>query len=135
MAKTKKSSLKKAVKRPKSSKPKSVKKAKSSKKPVKKQVSKPKKRSYGGLPAPARHMVIVYGMKMDPEQVAKAAVEAYNKRRYTVHDVRLTDHIEDPKFRNLMVKIAILDRIEEDIYRLYPEAEILRPNTVTLVVR
>jgi hypothetical protein len=79
--------------------------------------------------------IIVYGMKLDPEHITRAAVEAYNKRRYTVHDMKLTDYIPDPKFRNLMVKIAVLDRIEEEVLSRYPEATVIRPNTVTLMVR
>ena len=87
------------------------------------------------LPVASRKIVVVYGMRLDPENITRAAIEAYNKKRYNVHDVRLTEHIEDPKFRNLMVKIAVLDRIEEEICRIYPSAEVLRPNTVTLIVR
>jgi hypothetical protein len=83
----------------------------------------------------SRNIIVVYGMKLDPEHITRAAVEAYNKRRYTVHDMRLTDYIPDPKFRNLMVKIAVLDRIEEEVMRLYPDATVIRPNTVTLMVR
>jgi hypothetical protein len=83
----------------------------------------------------SRKIIVVYGMRVDPEKVAAAAVEAYNRKRYTVHDIRLMEQIEDPKFRNLMVKIAVLDRIEEDVVRLYPDAEVLRPNTVTLIIR
>jgi hypothetical protein len=88
------------------------------------------------LPVKPRKVVIVYGMSIDPEKVTRAAIEAYNKRKYTVHDIRLVEYIPDPKFNtHLMVKIAVLDRIEEEMLRLYPEAEVIRPNTVTLKVR
>ena len=87
------------------------------------------------LPVKPPKVVVVYGMKVEPENITRAAIEAYNKRRYTVHDIRLIDYISDPKFRNLMVKIAVLDRIEEELLRIYPDAEIIRPNTVTLMVR
>jgi hypothetical protein len=87
------------------------------------------------LPVASRVVTVVYGMHVDPEIITRAAIEAYNKKRYTVHDVRLTDYIPDPKFRNLMVKIAVLDRIQEELLRIYPDAVVLRPNTITLMVR
>ena len=87
------------------------------------------------LPIEPKKVVIVYGMRIDPEIVTRAAIEAYNKKRYTVHDIKLTEYIPDPKFRNLMVKIALLDRIEEELFRIYPNAAIIRPNTVTLMAR
>lgn len=78
---------------------------------------------------------VVYGMRIDGVHVTKAAAEAYGKRRYTVHDLRLMEFIPDPRFRNLMVKIALLDRIEEELTRMYPGVSVIRPNTVTLLVR
>lgn len=88
-------------------------------------------RSSAGL----KNVTVVYGMNIDADHITRAAIEAYNKRRYTVHDVRLTEFIPDPKFRNLMVKVAVLDRIQEELVKLYPEANVIRPNTVTLMVR
>ncbi|MBD3388138.1 MAG: hypothetical protein GF414_04275 [Candidatus Altiarchaeales archaeon] len=119
---------------------KKVKKAEKARKPVK----KPKKRARKPkieiilpkrLPVKPKKVVIVYGMNVNPEHITRAAIEAYNKRRYTVHDIKLSDYIPDPKFRNLMVKIAVLDRIEEELLRLYPNTDVIRPNTVTLMVR
>jgi len=89
----------------------------------------------GGSVVSKRNALIVYGMRIDPEHITRAAQEAYNKRRYNIHDLRLTEYINDPKFRNLMVKIAVLDRIEEELVRLYPDSEVIRPNTVTLLIR
>jgi len=83
----------------------------------------------------SRDVVVVYGMKIDQDHIIKAAQEAYARRRYTVHDIRLPEYVTDPKFRNLMVKISILDRIEEELNRRYPELSIIRPNTVTLMLR
>lgn len=103
-----------------------------------------KRRTMGGprelvlpkrIPVESKSVIVVYGMKVDPEHITRAAVEAFNKRRYTVHDLRLTDYIPDPRFRNLMVKISVLDRIEEELLRIYPDANVIRPNTVTLMVR
>jgi hypothetical protein len=82
-----------------------------------------------------KSVIVVYGMRIEPEHIMKAAIEAYNKRRYTVHDIRMQEYVTDPKFRNLMVKIALLDRIEEEMLRIYPDTNIIRPNTVTLMVR
>jgi hypothetical protein len=87
------------------------------------------------VPVGARNFIVVYGMKLEPDIITRAAVEAFNKRRYTVHDIRLMEYIPDPKFRNLMVKIAVLDRIQEELLRMYPEVNVIRPNTVTLMVR
>jgi hypothetical protein len=87
------------------------------------------------LPVESKKVVVVYGMRIDPEIITRAAIEAFNKKRYTVHDIKLTEYVPDPKFRNLMVKIALLDRIEEELFRLYPSAAIIRPNTVTLMAR
>ncbi|MFH0863017.1 MAG: hypothetical protein V1875_08330 [Candidatus Altiarchaeota archaeon] len=83
----------------------------------------------------SKNITVVYGMRIESDIITRAAIEAFNKKRYTVHDVRLTEYIPDPKFRNLMVKIAVLDRIQEELVKLYPEANVIRPNTVTLMVR
>jgi hypothetical protein len=114
-------------------------KAGAAKKP--KTVKNPLKRAKVRAPLPrlapvgARSFIVVYGMKLEPDIITRAAVEAFNKRRYTVHDIRLMEYIPDPKFRNLMVKIAVLDRIQEELLRMYPEVNVIRPNTVTLMVR
>ncbi len=82
-----------------------------------------------------KSVVVVYGMRIDERKILNSAVEAYNKRRYTVHDIKLSDYnVHDPKFKNLMVKIAVLDRIEEEILRIYPRSDVKRPNTVTLLI-
>ena len=114
------------------------------KKPVKKAVAKQVKKTANSrqkivLPkrfqVSPKSVVIVYGMRIDERKILSAAVEAYNRKRYTVNDIRLSDYkVEDLKFKNLMVKIAVLDRIEEEILRVYPQAECKRPNTVTLLV-
>jgi hypothetical protein len=122
-------------------KKKPVKTAQIKKKPTKKTIKASKPRQAKTqlilpkkLTVPPKPVIIVYGMRIDPENITRMAIEAYNKHRYTVHDLRLTECISDPKFRNLMVKIAVLDRVEEEILRLYPQAQVLRPNTVTVMV-
>jgi hypothetical protein len=126
----KKSKVKKQAKMPKSSN-------KTAKKSVSAKIKPHANKHITGLGAAVskKRVVIVYGMRVDPEHITRAAHEAFNKRRYTVHDLRLTEYITDPKFRNLMVKIAVLDRIEEELLLVYPDSEIIRPNTVTLIVR
>lgn len=111
-----------------------AKKPKTSKKPLKR-ANKCRVRLPSQVPVGARNFIVVYGMKLEPDIITRAAVEAFNKRRYTVHDIRLMEYIPDPKFRNLMVKIAVLDRIQEELLRMYPEVNVIRPNTVTLMVR
>jgi hypothetical protein len=109
------------------------------KKPVK--VAKGLKRLASGLvipkrlPVRPRKMICVYGKSVNPKLITQASIEAYNKRRYTTHDFRASDFISDPRLHNLMVKIAILDRIEEEIVRIYPDVTVDRINSVTLVVR
>lgn len=132
--KSRKKAVKKAKKRVKAvrGKAKGRSAAKAKKKPAKKPIEfvLPKR-----LPVKPRKTVIVYGMRVEPEKITRAAIEAYNKKRYTVHDIKLIDYIPDPRFRNLMVKIAVLDRIEEEVLRIYSDAEAVRQNTVTLLVR
>jgi len=107
------------------------------KKPIKKP-SKPAKKAFTAhrakVSSPSKY-IVVYGMRIDGVHISKAAADAFGKRRYTVHDLRLMDFIPDPRFRNLMVKIALLDRIEEELTRMYPSVNVIRPNTVTLLVR
>ncbi|MFH1403494.1 MAG: hypothetical protein ABIH11_04415 [Candidatus Altiarchaeota archaeon] len=139
--------VKKASKKPKAVKKaskKSVKKAvKTRKKPVK---TKPKKMSKGlkrlssgiivpeRLPVKPRRIITIYGKSVDPKLVTRAAIEAYNKRRYTTHDFKASDFIHDPRLHNLMVQIAILDRVEEEVVRIYPDVRVDRVNSVTLEV-
>jgi uncharacterized ubiquitin-like protein YukD len=125
-AKNKKSNKK--VKKP-------IKKAKTPKKKdkAKKQVNTlvlPKK-----LAVKSPELMVVYGMQIEPKKVSYAAVEAYNKKKYNAEDIKLQDYcVTNPKFHNLMVKIAVLDRIHEEIKRLYPEANIKRLNSIQLLV-
>ena len=135
-----KKAVKKSVKKvskPVAKKPvKNMAKSKSTVKTVEKSVSKPLEIVFPKkLAVKPRDMIIVYGMRVDKDKVMRAAIEAYNKRKYTVNDIKLPEYgINDPKFRNLTLKIAVLDRIEEEIFRLYPDAEPKRPNTLTLLI-
>ena len=77
----------------------------------------------------------IYGHEVEKNKVINAAIEAYNKKRYTTNEIQAQDYISNPQFHNLMIKIAILDRIEEELIRLYPDAEIERLNSVTITIR
>lgn len=129
----KKPVAKKAVKK----KPvkKAVKKKAVKKMPVKKTVKKKTLELPKKLAVKAKNNIIVFGMSIDTKKVQVAAIEAFNRKKLNIHDVKLSEYnVNDPKFNNLMVKIAVLDRIHEEIVRQYPNAKVSRPNTVTLIV-
>jgi len=77
----------------------------------------------------------IYGHEVDKNKITNASLEAYHKKRYTTNDIQPQEYIQNPGFHNLMIKIAILDRIEEELIRIYPDAEIERVNAVTIRVR
>ncbi len=109
---------------------KAVSKAVKAKTPANVELVLPKK-----LSVKPQETLIVYGMEIDPKRVQYAAVEAYNKKRYVAEDIKLQEYcINNPKFHNLMVKIAVLDRIQEEMLRLYPAANVKRQNSITLTV-
>jgi len=111
------------------SKPAKKAKAKSNAKTAVKPISPAKTLTKGG------RTIRIYGHEVEQSKITNAAIEARNKKRYTTHDIPVHEYISDPKFHELMIKIAILDRIEEELVRLYPEREIDRINTVTILVR
>ncbi|MCX6694893.1 MAG: hypothetical protein NTU61_01160 [Candidatus Altiarchaeota archaeon] len=77
----------------------------------------------------------VYGHEVEKNKITNAALDAFNKKRYTTNDIQVHEYIKNPNFHNLMIKIAVLDRIEEELIRLYPEHDIDRINYVTIMVR
>ncbi|MBM3309531.1 MAG: hypothetical protein FJY77_04685 [Candidatus Altiarchaeales archaeon] len=137
--------LKKAVRKPK-------KHAKVSKKISKKAVRKPaavaepltvvpvlEQRVLKKLP-PAKPLDVgrqvfrVFGHPVDSKKIKNAAVEAYSKRTYTIDDIPVEHYIKENEWDNLMTKIGILDRIEEQLNLMYPHVDVVRKNRITLEI-
>jgi len=78
--------------------------------------------------------VIVFGIEIAEPKIRSAAIDAYRKRVYTTDDIHALDFFGDKKHDNLMVKIAILDRIQEMVILLYPNVLVGRKNKITLCV-
>jgi hypothetical protein len=135
-AKTKKAAktVKKAV---------ALKKAKKALKPVSRTLRSPvpervaPERVLKKLP-PAKPMKVeqpvvrIFGHAVDSRKVRDSAVEAYGKRLYTIDDIAVDQFISEKEWDNLMTKIGILDRIEEQLIMLYPHIDVVRKNKITL---
>lgn len=78
--------------------------------------------------------MIVFGMHITEPKVRAAAIEAYRKRLYTTDDINITEFLGDKTHDNLMVKIALLDRVHEMVKLLYPNNRVERKNKITLVI-
>ncbi|HHQ45532.1 MAG TPA: hypothetical protein ENN13_05320 [Candidatus Altiarchaeales archaeon] len=137
----------KAAKKP--SKVKPVKKKAVKIKPVKKKPAKPlkkpvEKKQPEKPPEPApepltiklhkepREAIRVYGHKVSPAKIQKAAQKAVYGRGISVNDISVSEFIRDDKYDNLMIKIALLDRIEEELLRTIDEQHIQRVNTIEI---
>lgn len=79
-----------------------------------------------------RQVVRVFGHKIDPARIRNAAVEAYSKRTYGIDDIQVENYIRDSEWDNLMTKIGILDRIEEQLNLMYPHIDVVRKNKISL---
>lgn len=102
--------------------------AKPSKKPVKKRVMmSPQK-------VTDMQIISVFGNRVKPSRIKTATRDAYQRGECTTEDIRLSNYIKNPTDHNLMVKISILDRIEEMAAQMYPQSEIIRKNKITLII-
>lgn len=79
-----------------------------------------------------RQVMRVFGHEIDPRKVKAAAMEAYNKRGYCIDDIPVESFIKDGEWDNLMTKIGILDRIEEQLNLMYPHIDVVRKNKITI---
>ena len=77
-------------------------------------------------------VVRIFGHKVDFRKIRDAAVEAYSKRAYTIDDIEVDQFIKEKEWDNLMTKIGILDRIEEQLIMMYPHIDVVRKNKITL---
>jgi len=78
--------------------------------------------------------MIIFGVHVTEPKIRSAAIEAYRKRMYTTDDINAGEFFNDKSHDNLMVKIAILDRIQEMTKLLYPHTNVERKNKITLLV-
>jgi hypothetical protein len=77
-------------------------------------------------------VVRVFGHKIDPNRVKNSAVEAYSRRSYGIDDIVVENFIRDSEWDNLMTKIGILDRIEEQLNLMYPHIDVVRKNKISI---
>jgi len=111
-------------------------KPKPKKKPKPKPRPKPKKPTAPPKPRPTKgaEHAIVFGKTISLTKIKKAASDAARAREYTADDIHTRDYIRDRDYDNLMVRIAILDHIEEQVRTMYPDATVDRKNKLTLSV-
>ncbi|MDD5111608.1 MAG: hypothetical protein PHG85_03620 [Candidatus Altiarchaeota archaeon] len=74
----------------------------------------------------------IFGHNVDPRKIRESAMEAYNKRCYSIDDINVEFFIRDKEWDNLITKIGILDRIEEQLVLLYPHIDVVRKDKTSL---
>ncbi|MFH0859594.1 MAG: hypothetical protein V1921_00165 [Candidatus Altiarchaeota archaeon] len=79
-------------------------------------------------------IISVFGNRIKPSRIEKSVKDAYRKKEYTTDDIHLPEFIRDKTDHNLMVKIGILDHIEEMAAQMYPSLNVYRKNKITLVL-
>lgn len=86
----------------------------------------PKKKKIKG-----KKVAVIFGNQVSLQKLKDAAYDAVQMKNYTTDDVHMNDYIphEDD---NLMIKIALLDHIEEQARENHPKSEITRKNKLTL---
>ena len=77
---------------------------------------------------------IVFGYPISPKKIQDAASDAIRRREYTTDDIHLQDYIEKEN-ENLMIKIVLLDHVEEKIRQKHPNLNVERKNKLTIKVR
>jgi len=74
----------------------------------------------------------IFGHNVEPRKIKDSAMEAYNKRCYTIDDINVDLFIRDKEWDNLITKIGILDRIEEQLILLYPHIDVVRKDKTSI---
>jgi hypothetical protein len=74
----------------------------------------------------------IFGHNVEPRKIKDAAIEAYNKRCYTIDDINVDQFIRDKEWDNLITKIGVLDRIEEQLVLLYPHIDVVRKDKTSI---
>lgn len=82
----------------------------------------------------AEPSAVVFGHRISLGKLQKASRDAVRRKTYTTDEIHVQDYIPDKKEDNLMVKIALLDHIEEQARLSHPDASITRKNKLTLEV-
>ncbi|MFH1788413.1 MAG: hypothetical protein ABH834_03425 [Candidatus Altiarchaeota archaeon] len=88
----------------------------------------PQKKKPSGKETP-----VIFGNKVPLRKIKDAAHDAYRIKKYTTDDIDTKDFIPCEE-GNLMIKIALLDHIEEQVKLHYPQAKIERKNKLTLEI-
>jgi len=81
-----------------------------------------------------RQVMRVFGHEINPKKIQAAAVEAYNKRCYSIDDIPVNYYIKESEWDNLITKIGILDRVEEQINIMYPHVDVVRKSKINLEI-
>jgi len=76
---------------------------------------------------------VVFGIKVPLHKLKDAAYDAYRMKSYTTDDIHVREFLPHEE-ENLMIKIALLDHIEEQLRLNYPQAAIERKNKLTVEV-
>ncbi|VVB51324.1 Uncharacterised protein [uncultured archaeon] len=98
------------------------------------------KTTYGGpstLSVPITHPsdVVVMGEVVTPASIKSLTKEAKRKMRFTIDDVNIVDIIPHQDPNNLFVKIAVIDRVQEEAVKMFPKSAVRRLNKITLEIR
>jgi hypothetical protein len=76
---------------------------------------------------------VVFGIKVPLHKLKDSAYDAYRMKTYTTDDIHVREFLLHEE-ENLMIKIALLDHIEEQVRLNYPKATIERKNKLALEV-
>jgi len=76
---------------------------------------------------------VVFGIKIPLHKLKDAAYDAYRMKSYTTDDIHVQEFLPHEE-ENLMIKIALLDHIEEQLRLNYPKAAVERKNKLTIEV-
>jgi len=86
-------------------------------------------------PTPKTPATLIFGERVKPARITDAAREAVRKRAYSTDDIHVSDYtLNTASNDNLMFKISILDRVQEEIEANHPEVTAERKNKITLAI-
>ncbi|MFH1835714.1 MAG: hypothetical protein ABH851_05965 [Methanobacteriota archaeon] len=77
--------------------------------------------------------IIVFGSQIPTARIRNAAKDALNCKTISTDDIFVKDYLQEDE-ENLMIKIAILDHIEEELKAIHHEFKITRKNKLTIVI-
>lgn len=92
-------------------------------------ILRPRKEKTAGKETP-----VIFGNKVPLRKIKDAAHDAHRRKNYTTDDIHTKDFIPGEE-ENLMIKIALLDHIEEQVKLHYPKAKVERKNKLSLEIK